>query len=104
MLPLSLRRVMLKRMRSRAIPFVVLLAVSCVKANSQTPTVSPLPQPTTGPDRNLALTPLTLDEALRLANAVASDYQIAILNEKVAAEDIRQAQAAFLPKVSAPLS
>ena len=48
--------------------------------------------------------PLTLDEALRLANAQASTYQSAILNERVAAEDVRQAQAAFLPKVSAPLN
>jgi outer membrane protein TolC len=47
---------------------------------------------------------LTLDEALRLANAQASTFQSAILNERIAAEDVRQAQAAFLPKVSAPLS
>ncbi len=46
---------------------------------------------------------LTLDEALRLANAQASTYQSAILNERIAAEDVRQAQAAFKPKVSAPL-
>jgi outer membrane protein TolC len=50
------------------------------------------------------LNPLTLDEALRLANAQASSFQQATLNERVAAEDVRQAQAAFLPKVSAPLS
>src|SRR6185369_6261673 len=49
-------------------------------------------------------TVLTLDEALRLANAQASTYQTAILNEHVAAEDVKQAQAAFKPKVSAPLS
>jgi outer membrane protein TolC len=36
--------------------------------------------------------------------AQASTYQSAILNERIAAEDVRQAQAAFLPKVSAPLS
>jgi outer membrane protein TolC len=49
-------------------------------------------------------TTLTLDEALRLANVQASAYQTAILNERIAAEDVRQAQAAFLPKLSAPLS
>src|SRR5262249_38420005 len=43
-------------------------------------------------------------EALRLANTQASTFQTALLNERVAAEDVRQAQAAFLPKVSAPLS
>lgn len=47
---------------------------------------------------------ITLDEALRLANRQASTYQSAILNERIAAEDVKQAQAAFLPKVSAPLS
>jgi outer membrane protein TolC len=47
---------------------------------------------------------LSLDEALRLANTQASTFQTALLNERVAAEDLRQAQAAFLPKVSAPLS
>src|SRR6185295_3341762 len=34
----------------------------------------------------------------------ASTYQTAILNERIAAEDVRQAQAAFKPKISAPLS
>ena len=47
---------------------------------------------------------LTLDDALRRANALASSFQQAGLNEKIAAEDVRQAQAAFLPRVSAPLS
>jgi outer membrane protein TolC len=50
------------------------------------------------------LNPLTLEEALRLANAQASSFQQAGLNERIAAEDVRQAQAAFMPKVSAPLS
>jgi outer membrane protein TolC len=50
------------------------------------------------------LNPLTLDEAIRLANAQASTFQSAILNERSAAEDVKQAQAAFLPKISAPLS
>src|SRR6266705_1703790 len=48
--------------------------------------------------------PLTLEEALRLANVQASTFQQATLNERIAAEDVKQAQAAFLPKVSAPLS
>jgi outer membrane protein TolC len=41
---------------------------------------------------------------LRLANTQASSFQTAAINERIAAEDVRQAQAAFLPKVSAPLS
>jgi outer membrane protein TolC len=47
---------------------------------------------------------LTLDEALRLSNALSSSFQQAGLNEQIAAEDVRQARAAFLPRVSAPLS
>jgi outer membrane protein TolC len=34
----------------------------------------------------------------------ASTYQSAILNERIAAEDVKQARAAFLPKLSAPLA
>jgi outer membrane protein TolC len=41
---------------------------------------------------------------LKLANAQASAFQQAGLNERIAAEDVRQAQAAFLPRVTAPLS
>ena len=47
---------------------------------------------------------ITLADALRLANVQASTYQSAVVNERIAAEDVRQARAAFLPKVSAPLS
>lgn len=47
---------------------------------------------------------LTLDDALRRANTLSSGFQQAGLNEQIAAEDVRQAQAAFLPKVTAPLS
>jgi outer membrane protein TolC len=47
---------------------------------------------------------LTLDQAFQLSSALSSSFQQAGLNEKIAAEDVRQAQAAFLPRVSAPLS
>jgi outer membrane protein TolC len=47
---------------------------------------------------------MTLDEALRLSSVLSSSFQQAGLNEKIAAEDVRQAQAAFLPRVTAPLS
>jgi outer membrane protein TolC len=55
-------------------------------------------------DQTARLIPLTLDEALRLAATQASAFQEAALNERSAAEDVKQAQAAFLPRVSAPLS
>ncbi|HEV8170028.1 MAG TPA: TolC family protein [Pyrinomonadaceae bacterium] len=69
----------------------VLLALFCAFA-----THAQVPAPTPAP--------LSLDEALRLANAQASTFQTAKLNERIAAEDVRQARAAFLPKVSTPLS
>lgn len=81
---------MLKPARPRAIPLAVFLAVVCLSVTSRAQTPAP--------------TPLSLDEALRLANAQASTFQTALLNERIAAEDVRQARAAFLPKVSTPLS
>jgi len=90
----------------RAIPLAVVTAVVClsITAPAQIPSPSPTPQnpPTTQP--SVLANTLTLDEAIRLANAQASTFQSAILNERIVAEDVRQAQAAFLPKVSAPLS
>lgn len=83
---------MTKQARPKVIPLAVLLALVCISSNAQTP--SPSQQ----------VPPLTVDEALRLANAQASTFQTALLNERVAAEDLRQSRAAFLPKVSAPLS
>jgi len=83
--------------RPKVIPLAVLLALVCVAITSQAQTPSPSPTPQTTPA-------LSLDEALRLANAQASTFQTALLNERVAAEDVRQARAAFLPKVSTPLS
>lgn len=50
------------------------------------------------------MTPLTRDEAVRLALAQASIFQQARLNELIAAEDVRQAQAAFLPRLVIPSS
>ena len=69
----------------------------------------PLPASSPASSRSLPtqaaapLNPITLDEALRLADAQASAYQTAVLNEKIAAEDVKQAQAAFMPKIGAPL-
>jgi outer membrane protein len=78
-----------------------------VPSNTQSPASSPSPQvplTTSSGQSAQSLKPLTLDEALRLANALASSFQQAGLNERIAAEDVKQAQAAFLPRVSAPLS
>src|SRR5258705_1520273 len=77
-----------------------------------TPTSANTPAPSSSPSSvtvqsvsptQSAANPLTLDEAQRLANAQASAFQQAGLNEQIAAEDVRQARAAFLPRVSAPI-
>jgi outer membrane protein TolC len=81
--------------------------------NAPGPSITPAATPASGPtappvslgsQAPLNANPLTLEEALQLANAQASSFQQAGLNEKIASEDVKQAQAAFLPKVSAPLS
>ena len=91
--------------RPRAPLAVIFAAIcSCVTTHAQIPSPSPTPQIPPINQSGTVSTPLTLDEALRLANAQASTFQNAILNERLAEEDVRQAQAAFLPKVSAPLS
>lgn len=61
--------------------------------------------PTTVPATsvNQSVAPLTLDDALRLANTQASAFQQAGLNEQIADEDVRQARAAFLPRITAPV-
>ena len=96
--------------RPRAIPLAVVFAAVCwsITTHAQVPSPSPTPQNRAidqlGNPPGTVSTPLTLDEAIRLANAQASTFQSAILNERIAEEDVRQAQAEFLPKVSAPLS
>lgn len=97
---------MANRARPRAVPLAVLFALVCLSASvaAQIPSPSPATQnPTTTPTTT-SVNVLTLDDAIRLANAQASTFQSAILNEKISSEDVRQARAAFLPKVNAPLS
>jgi len=93
---------MAKQARRREFPLAVLFALVCLPAShAQVPSASPAPQT---PQPSTIETQLSLDEALRLANVQASTFQTAVINERIAAEDVRQAQAAFLPKVSTPLS
>lgn len=84
---------MSKPARPKEVPLAVIFVLVCLQVlHAQTAVPGPTP------------VPLSLDEALRLANAQASTSQSAVINERLAAEDVRQAQTAFLPKVSAPLS
>ena len=97
---------MLSIARPKAGPPSALIALFCLGACAvaQTPSPSATPQAATPNQSTQVLSLLTLDEALRLASAQASLYQGAILNEQIASEDVKQARASFLPKVSAPLS
>src|SRR3569832_326576 len=93
---------MSKPARPKEFPLAVMFALVCLTASSaQTPSPQPTPQVT---QPGAITTQLSVDEALRLANAQASTFQTAAINERIAAEDVRQAQAAFLPKVSTPFS
>lgn len=47
-----------------------------------------------------AVQPLTIAEAVDLALKQASNYKTAQINERIVAEDIKQARAAYLPKVA----
>lgn len=84
-------------------PLLALIALLFLAASIGAQSPSPSPQPTPA-NQSQDANSLTLDEALRLAKAQASAYQSAILNERIAAEDVKQGRAALLPKVSAPLS
>lgn len=64
------------------------------------PAKSAPPNPQTQPPP--ATAPLSLNEATRAALAQASAFQQAQLSEQLAAEDVRQARAAFLPRLAAP--
>ena len=92
--------------QAQATPFTApsVAGPSPAPSNTPTPTASPLPSVPLGNQSAQSVSPLTLDEALRLANLQSSSFQQAGLNERIAAEDVKQAQAAFLPRVSAPSS
>jgi outer membrane protein TolC len=68
---------------------------------------APSPSPFTPPQASAPAAqtnaPISLDDALRLASVQVSGLQQARLNERIAAEDVRQAQAAFLPRVTSPI-
>src|SRR5258706_2564188 len=47
---------------------------------------------------------LSVEDAVNLALSNAASYQQSLLDERSAAEDVRQARAAFFPTISAPLT
>ncbi len=85
-------------------PFAVPSVAGPTPAGTHAPTVSSAPTASLPTQLAPIAGLLTLDDALRRANALSSSFQQAGISEKIAAEDVRQAQAAFLPRVTAPLS
>ena len=75
----------------------------CGQQAAPTPSAPSNQQVVPQPAGQSATGQLSLDDVLRLANAQVSGFQQAQLNESSAAEDVRQARAAFLPKISTPL-
>lgn len=57
---------------------------------------------TSAPQAGASPNTLTRDEAVRLALAQTSAFQTAKYAELIAAEDVKQARAAFLPKITVP--
>src|SRR5689334_3627151 len=101
-----------------ALVVIVPGAIYCQQQSPPATTLPPTPQTTPSPSTTAvpssstpqttssagqANSPITIDNALRLAGAQVSSLQQAQLNEGVASEDVRQAQAAFLPKITSPI-
>jgi len=72
-------------------------------ARPQPSPTAPGPEAKTPTAPNQSQTVLSLEDALRFATTQASVFQQASINEQIAAEDVKQAQAAFLPRISAPI-
>jgi outer membrane protein TolC len=83
-----------------------LLILAAGLASAQQPPFQSQPTPTGSAVQSsgASIKPLTRDEAVALALVQASTYQQSRLAEQIAAEDVKQARAAFLPKVTIPSS
>jgi len=102
-----------------ALPVLFIAAAGVSQTTSPTritrPTVIPTPPAVTAPSPSTTpslltstqvdqATPISLQDAIDRASRQITSVTTAGLNERIAAEDVRQARAAFLPKISAPLS
>jgi len=83
---------------------IFLPLLSSTIANAQLPQSQPVTSSSPAQSSTASVKPLTRDEAVALALAQASSFQQARLAELIAAEDVKQARAAFLPKASIPSS
>ena len=64
------------------------------------PTAMPTVEPPISRNQNDAAKPITISEAIELALKQASAFRGAQIGEQVAAEDVRQARAAFYPRIA----
>ncbi len=91
--------------------FALLLSVTVAyaqnpKAVPSPPTAAPTPvtNPAASPHPIDTAKPISLAEAIDRAGKQVSALTTADLNARIAAEDVRQARAAFLPKITAPFN
>lgn len=87
-----------------AITAIFLLTGSMEAQTPPTSARSSIPTPAATPNQFDQTKPISLNEAIDRAAKQASAYTAANLNTQIAREDVRQARAAFLPKITAPLS
>jgi outer membrane protein len=105
-----------------ALSAVVLLSCCVAPISAQQPGTDPRTQPRTipaSPEQPQSPRPyysypfgsetssrktLSVEDAVSLALSNAASYQQSLLDERSAAEDVRQARAAFFPTISAPLT
>lgn len=83
---------------------MLILLMLTARGYGQEGTDSSPPAKGSAPPATPEITPLTRDEAVRLALAQASIYQQARWNERIAEEGVRQARRAFLPQFGIPLA
>jgi outer membrane protein TolC len=83
---------------------LITLAANFASAQQPPSQSQPVPSSSAAQSTTATVKLLTRDEAVALALTQASTFQQAKLAELIAAEDVKQARAAFLPKVSIPSS
>lgn len=106
-----MRKFFFKRRRERKLnrrlivfPTIFVFSVGVCFAQVPTPTVQPTPTATpsiTNPQSADTTSPVTRDQAIQMTLAQVSTYNQTQLNERLAAEDIRQSRAALLPRITA---
>jgi len=93
--------------RVPAVAFAILLLLTSGKAQNPTPPVAaptPVPTPAAPPNPIDTAKPISLSDAIGRAGQQVTALTNSSLNARIASEDVRQARAAFLPKITVPLN